>query len=36
MIYAMNDGNTAIVIQAGNNVTKRIPLIVYHIPVEQV
>lgn len=36
MIYAMNDGNTAIVIQAGNNVTKRIPLTVYHIPVEQV
>lgn len=36
MIYAMNDGNTAIVIQAGNNVTKRISLTVYHIPVEQV
>lgn len=35
-IYAMNDGNTEIVIQAGNNVTKKIPLTVYHIPAEQV
>lgn len=35
-IYAMNDGNTEIVIRAGNNVTKKIPLTVYHIPVEQV
>lgn len=32
MIYAMNDGNTAIVIQAGNNVTKRIALTVYPYP----
>ena len=35
-IYAMNDGSTAVVIQAGNHVTKKIPLTVYHISVEQV
>ena len=35
-ICALNDGETEIIIQAGNHVSKRIPVTVYHIPASQV
>lgn len=35
-IYALDDGVTEVLIQAGNNLIKKIPLTVYHVPVERV
>lgn len=35
-ICALNDGETEIIIQAGNHVSKRISVTVYHIPASQV
>lgn len=35
-ICALNVGETEIIIQAGNHVSKRIPVTVYHIPASQV